>query len=82
MVAVASRTGARAREVAERYGVPRWYQGYEALIADPAVEAVSVTTAVSLKNMPAYAHSFARVGSGRRRATAANSFHAPRRIAK
>lgn len=45
VVAVASRSGARAEEVARRYDVPRHFGSYEALIADPTIAAVSVTTA-------------------------------------
>lgn len=45
IVGVASRSEARAREVAERYAVPKHYAGYAALVADPEVDAVSVTTA-------------------------------------
>jgi predicted dehydrogenase len=55
VVAVASRSAERAREVAGRHGVARWYEGYEALIADPAVEAVSVTTAEADHLAPALA---------------------------
>lgn len=45
IVAVASRTPARAEAIAATYGVPRWYGSHEELIADPEVDAVSVTTA-------------------------------------
>ena len=55
IVAVASRSAERAREVARRYGVPRWYEGHEALIADPTVDAVSVTTAETDHRGPAVA---------------------------
>jgi UDP-N-acetylglucosamine 3-dehydrogenase len=45
IVAVASRTPARAEAIAARYGVPRWYGSHEELIADPDIDAISVTTA-------------------------------------
>jgi UDP-N-acetylglucosamine 3-dehydrogenase len=45
VVAVASRSGGRAREVAGRYGVPQWHEGYQSLIDDPSIDAISVTTA-------------------------------------
>jgi predicted dehydrogenase len=43
VVAVASRDGARAREYAERFGIPRAHGSYEALLADPAVDAIYVS---------------------------------------
>jgi predicted dehydrogenase len=43
VVAVASRDGERAREYAERLGIPRAHGSYEALLADPEVEAVYVS---------------------------------------
>lgn len=43
--AVASRSPARAAEIAARYGVPVWYGSYEELLADDTIEAISVTTA-------------------------------------
>jgi predicted dehydrogenase len=55
VVAVASRSAERAREVAARYDVPRCYDSYDALIADPAVQAVSVTTAETEHLAPALA---------------------------
>ncbi len=42
VVAVASRDRGRAADVAARFGVPRAYGEYAALLADPAVEAVYV----------------------------------------
>lgn len=53
--AVASRSAARAEEVARRYGVTRAYTGYEALIADPAIDAMSVTTAEGEHRQPVIA---------------------------
>ena len=38
--AIASRTEARAREVARTLGIPRAYGSYEALLADPEIEAI------------------------------------------
>ncbi len=43
-VAVGSRDRERAREFAERYGIPHYYDSYEELVADPDVEAVYVAT--------------------------------------
>jgi predicted dehydrogenase len=40
VVAIASRDERRAREVADRLGIPRAYGSYEALLADPEIEAV------------------------------------------
>ncbi|MEJ2502436.1 MAG: Gfo/Idh/MocA family oxidoreductase, partial [Gemmatimonadota bacterium] len=40
VVAIASRDGDRAREAAGSLGVPRWHGSYEALLADPGVDAV------------------------------------------
>jgi predicted dehydrogenase len=42
LVAVASRDAARAREVAERFEIPRVHASYEALLADPEVDAVYI----------------------------------------
>ena len=42
IVAVASRTAATAQAFAERHGIPRAHGSYEALLADPDVEAVYV----------------------------------------
>src|SRR5207245_2528141 len=41
-VAVASRTPAHARAVAQQHGIPRCYATYEELLADPAVEVLDV----------------------------------------
>lgn len=38
--AIASRDPARARDFAARHGAVRWHEGYEALLADPEVDAV------------------------------------------
>ncbi len=43
-VAVGSRDRERAREFAERYGIPHYYDSYDELVADPDVEAVYVAT--------------------------------------
>jgi D-xylose 1-dehydrogenase (NADP+, D-xylono-1,5-lactone-forming) len=40
LVAIASRDGARAREAAERWGAARAHDSYEALLADPDIDAV------------------------------------------
>jgi xylose dehydrogenase (NAD/NADP) len=47
-LAIASRDGARAREMAERHGVPRVHTDYAALLADPDVEVVYVPLPNSL----------------------------------
>ncbi|WP_199099711.1 Gfo/Idh/MocA family oxidoreductase [Dyella sp. ASV21] len=44
LVAVMRRDGGKARDYAERHGVPRWYDDAAALIADPQVNAVYVAT--------------------------------------
>lgn len=44
VVAVMSRTEAKARSYAERHGVPRWYTDAQQLIDDPEVNAVYVAT--------------------------------------
>lgn len=44
LVAVMRRNGAKARDYAERHGVPRWYDDAEALIHDPDVNAVYIAT--------------------------------------
>ena len=38
--AIASRDGARARNAADALGIPRAYGSYEALLADPEIEAI------------------------------------------
>ena len=40
ITAIASRDGAKARAVADRFGIERAYGSYEELLADPAIEAV------------------------------------------
>ncbi|WP_109127299.1 Gfo/Idh/MocA family oxidoreductase [Dyella sp. C11] len=44
LVAVMRRDGEKARDYAERHGVPRWYDDAAKLIADPDVNAVYVAT--------------------------------------
>jgi predicted dehydrogenase len=44
VLAVASRDGARAEAFGEKWGIPRRYTGYEALVADPDVDIVYVST--------------------------------------
>ncbi|MET0503849.1 MAG: Gfo/Idh/MocA family oxidoreductase, partial [Luteibacter sp.] len=44
LVAVMRRDGGKARDYAQRHGVPRWYDEAAALIADPEVDAVYVAT--------------------------------------
>lgn len=40
IVAIASRDGEKAREVAARLGIPRAYGSYESLLADPEIEVI------------------------------------------
>jgi predicted dehydrogenase len=42
LLALASRNGDKARMVAEKFGIPRAYAGYEDLLADPDIDAVYV----------------------------------------
>lgn len=44
VVGIASRDGAKARETAQALGIPAAYESYEALLADPSVEAVYIPT--------------------------------------
>ncbi|ATY13938.1 gfo/Idh/MocA family oxidoreductase [Amycolatopsis sp. AA4] len=44
LAAVASRTAERARDFATRYEIPKAYGSYEALLADPDVDAVYIAT--------------------------------------
>ncbi|UFU04374.1 Gfo/Idh/MocA family oxidoreductase [Ruania suaedae] len=44
LVAVMRRDGAKAADYARRHQVPRWYDDADALLADPAVDAVYVAT--------------------------------------
>jgi predicted dehydrogenase len=41
--AVASRSAARAEQFAATHGIPRWYDSYEALVADPDIDVVYVS---------------------------------------
>jgi predicted dehydrogenase len=40
VAAIASRDDARAREAANRLGIPRWFGSYEALLEDPEIDAI------------------------------------------
>ncbi len=44
LCAVAGRNGEKAREFAREFGADRWYEGYDRLLTDPAVQAVYVAT--------------------------------------
>ncbi len=44
VVAIMRRDGAQAADFAQRHGVPRWYNDADALLADPAVNAVYIAT--------------------------------------
>ena len=49
LVAVMRRNGAKAKDYAERHGVPKWYDDADALIQDPDINAIYIAT-------PPYAH--------------------------
>lgn len=44
LVAVGSRSSERAEAFATEHGIPRWHSSYEALLADPAVDAIYIAT--------------------------------------
>jgi len=44
LVAVGSRSSERAEAFATQHGIPRWHSSYEALLADPAVDAIYIAT--------------------------------------
>lgn len=44
VVAVMRRDAAKARDFAQRHGVPRWYADVDALVADPEVDAVYIAS--------------------------------------
>jgi predicted dehydrogenase len=48
LVSVMRRSGALARDYAQRHGVPRWYDNAGDLINDPEVDAVYIATPPSL----------------------------------
>lgn len=48
VVAVAARSGDRARQAAERWGLDRWFDSYQALIEDPEIDAIYIGTPASL----------------------------------
>jgi UDP-N-acetylglucosamine 3-dehydrogenase len=53
IAAVASRSPARAAEIAARYGIPAWHGSHGDLIADDSIDAVSITTAEAEHREPA-----------------------------
>ncbi|MEM3523537.1 MAG: Gfo/Idh/MocA family oxidoreductase [Thermoproteota archaeon] len=53
VLAVADLNEKRAREIGEKYGVPRIYTGFQDLAKDPDVEAVSICTPDHLHKEPA-----------------------------
>ena len=55
VVAVSSRTGSRAKEVARRYGVKKSYTDWEKLARDPRVDVVTVTTHIPDHHAPVIA---------------------------
>jgi predicted dehydrogenase len=60
LVAVMRRDGARARDYAQRHGVPAWYDDAQKLIDDPNVDAVYVATPPSTHKQYALAAIAAR----------------------
>lgn len=44
LVAVAARSGASAKLFAQQYDIPKYYEGYDALFADPEIDAVYIAT--------------------------------------
>lgn len=42
VTAIASRSLEKARQVSERFNIPRYYEGYDALLQDPEVDAVYI----------------------------------------
>lgn len=44
LAACASLTPGRAEAFAKKYGAPRWYDSYEALVQDPEVDAIYIST--------------------------------------
>jgi predicted dehydrogenase len=48
LVAICGRTEARVREVAGRYGIPRWYTDYERMLGESDVEAIVNLTPIQL----------------------------------
>jgi len=52
--------GERAREAAERYQIPRWTTAYEELLADPAIDLISICTPSGLH--PEHGIAAARAG--------------------
>ncbi len=61
LVAVMRRDGAKARDYAQRHGVPRWYDDAQALVDDPAVDAVYVATPPSTHK----AHALMAIAAGK-----------------
>ncbi|MBB6093500.1 putative dehydrogenase [Povalibacter uvarum] len=61
LVCVAARSGDAANEFAKQYSIPRAHCGYDALFADPAVDAVYVATPHTLH----LAHSTAALEAGK-----------------
>ena len=44
VAAVCDLDGARAKAVAESYGIPRWYTSYAEMLADPGINTIEITT--------------------------------------
>lgn len=42
--AVASRTGEQAQNLAYKFAIPKWYAGYQSLLADPEIDVVYIST--------------------------------------
>ena len=72
LVAVASRDQARAAEFASRFGIGRVHPTYEALLADPEVDAVYIATPNSLHHPQTM-----RGAGGRQARPVREALHAP-----
>ncbi len=61
IVAVCDNVPGRAEAVAARYGVPRYYERYEDVLGDPAVDAVTLCTPIGLH----YEQTVKAIGAGK-----------------
>ena len=88
VVAVASRDGARAQSYASEHGIPRAHGDYEALLADPDVDAVYISLPNSLhvewsiRALEAGKHVLCEKPLARSAAEAGRAFHAAERAGR
>ncbi len=61
VAAVCDPAPGRAKAAAEKFAVPRWYQGYEELLADPNVDAVTICSPIGLH----YQQGLAAIAAGK-----------------